>query len=453
MLSVQKCADQLREQAYKTLSPQIQSLEDELRDFNKLLAGGIRNIGYKLEALRNTELPATEPVLDDYLLDAIRKRDIEGEMLAAFSRGLRIKETQEEILHSLLDNAFNCYPRVALFTVRYDMFMGWSSRGFSDSTARTISSDKLNKADCSWLTEALMNRDQVQIAELPDTGSLRLMRDESQGEWLLYPLYVLDRPVAALLAGKAEDFTVRPETLAVLMDCTALRLENVALKIIKNMNEPAPASVETAIIAEEPSFADQSVPHETAEVLPDVLRLNLTVPIEIPVSLESVGKSHYEPDSARPNPLAELKLVEQTPEPIMEIPAAVSSEQTKETNVETEPAAADAAAPPPFQANPDDERLHEAAKRFAELLVSEIRLYNEDAVVEGRKNRDLYRRLYKNMNLNREMYEKRVAPTVSQRIDYLHEEFVRILGDGDAGMFGDDYPGSLAGKTNRNIRF
>ena len=81
MPSVQKCADQLREQAYKTLTPQIQALEDELKNVNDLLTDGIRNIGYKLEALRNTELPVTEPVLDDYLQNAIKKRDLEGIMV------------------------------------------------------------------------------------------------------------------------------------------------------------------------------------------------------------------------------------------------------------------------------------------------------------------------------------------------------------------------------------
>ena len=470
MSSVQKCTDQLREQAYKTLTPQIQALEDELRNFNKLLADGIRSVGYKLEVLRNTELPATESILGDYLQDAIRKRDIEGEMLAIFMRGLRTKETQEEILDSLLDNAVNCFPRVALFAVRGDMFKGWSSRGFSDYTAGTISLDEFRQADCSLLLEALRNGYQAKSADLPDIGSLRLLRDELQGVWRLYPLHVLDRPVAILLAGEAEDFAGRPEALAVLMDCVALRLENVALKIMKTLNESASSKADADVSAAKPLFNVPS--HQaTSGMSCNVLSLNLTASIKTPEPVESVSESYYEPDAARPNPLAGLKLAEQLPEPVLEIPAIAASEHTQEAADDTESTATDTPAvaayeyeeetfvetyptvvqpdvptSPPPAINPEDERLHVAAKRFAELLVTEIMFFNEDAVAEGRKNHDLFMRLHKSMNRIREMYEKRVAPTVAQRIDYLHEEFVRILGDGNAEVFGDDYPGPLSGR-------
>jgi len=476
MPSVQKCADQLREQAYKTLTPQIQALEDELRDFNRLLATGIRSIGYKLESLRHTEFPVTESILNNYLQNDLRKRDLEGEALALFTRGLRTKETQEEILASLLDNAANCFPRVALFAIRSDMFKGWSSRGFSDSTAGSISTDEFRKADCSWLMKALRSGDHTEVSDLPDIGSLRLMREESSGVWRVYPLYVLGRPAAVLLAGKAEGFAERPEALAILMDCAALRLENVALKIIKTLNDPSPENAVAAVLPAEPLFSVTSVPPPAPGVSFDVLSLNLTAPIETPEPVRSLGESYYEPDAIPLNPLAELKLVEQPPEPAMEIPAASTSEYTREIAADTEPTTADtpaaaayeyaretvvetestAADTPAAEASEyatEDDRLHAAAKRFAELLVSGIKLYNDGVVAEGLKNRDLYKRLQNSMDRNREMYEKRVSPTVAQSIDYLHEEFVRILGDGDAGVFGDGYPGPFVGKTDRITRF
>jgi hypothetical protein len=39
------------------------------------------------------------------------------------------------------------------------------------------------------------------------------------------------------------------------------------------------------------------------------------------------------------------------------------------------------------------------------------------------------------------MYEKRISPAVSQKIDYFHDEIIRILGDNDASALGSDYPG------------
>ncbi|PYQ59926.1 MAG: hypothetical protein DMF53_17995, partial [Acidobacteria bacterium] len=41
----------------------------------------------------------------------------------------------------------------------------------------------------------------------------------------------------------------------------------------------------------------------------------------------------------------------------------------------------------------DNQALHEEARRLARLLVSEIKLYNEEQVEEGRRNRDIYERL------------------------------------------------------------
>ncbi len=90
---------------------------------------------------------------------------------------------------------------------------------------------------------------------------------------------------------------------------------------------------------------------------------------------------------------------------------------------------------------PEEEKLHSDAKRFARLLVSEIKLYNEHHVVEGRENRDLYLRLKRDIDRSREMYEKRISPTVSRKIDYFHDEIIRILGDNDPSTLGSDYPG------------
>ena len=89
----------------------------------------------------------------------------------------------------------------------------------------------------------------------------------------------------------------------------------------------------------------------------------------------------------------------------------------------------------------EEERLHADAQRFARLLVSEIKLYNENHVVEGRRNRDLYLRLKRDVDKSREMYENRIAPLVARKNDYFHDEIVRILGEGDPSTLGNDYPG------------
>jgi hypothetical protein len=86
--------------------------------------------------------------------------------------------------------------------------------------------------------------------------------------------------------------------------------------------------------------------------------------------------------------------------------------------------------------SPDDAELHESARRLARLLVSEIKLYNEDQVEEGRRNRDLYERLKEDIDRSRQMYEERVEPKVWKSTDYFYQELVRILASGDSRALG-----------------
>jgi hypothetical protein len=82
------------------------------------------------------------------------------------------------------------------------------------------------------------------------------------------------------------------------------------------------------------------------------------------------------------------------------------------------------------------------------LLVSEIKLYNEQKVAEGRRGGDLYDRLKEDIDRSRQMYEKRVTPNVSTKFDYFYDELVGTLAEGDPSKLGSDCPGpSVAAGT------
>jgi hypothetical protein len=93
-------------------------------------------------------------------------------------------------------------------------------------------------------------------------------------------------------------------------------------------------------------------------------------------------------------------------------------------------------------ASDEERRLHNDARRFARLLVSEIKLYNEQKVNEGRSAGDLYARLREYIDRSREMYDKRVRPEVAHRYDYFHHELVSTLAEGDEAKLGSAYPGA-----------
>jgi len=80
--------------------------------------------------------------------------------------------------------------------------------------------------------------------------------------------------------------------------------------------------------------------------------------------------------------------------------------------------------------------MHEEARRLARLLVSEIKLYNEEQVEEGRRNRDIYERLKEDIDRSRQMYDERVDPKILRSTDYFYQELVRILAAGDSKALG-----------------
>jgi hypothetical protein len=75
-----------------------------------------------------------------------------------------------------------------------------------------------------------------------------------------------------------------------------------------------------------------------------------------------------------------------------------------------------------------------SARRYARLLVSEIKLYHEPAVVAGRRDRDLVSRLGGEISRARALYDQRVPASVRDRADYFRDELVRTLANGDATL-------------------
>jgi hypothetical protein len=80
---------------------------------------------------------------------------------------------------------------------------------------------------------------------------------------------------------------------------------------------------------------------------------------------------------------------------------------------------------PPERAEQRDE-----ARRFARLLASEIKLYNEREVAEGRARGDLYARLKNDIERGRKLYEERVPADVRSGSNYYYEELLDVLAGG-----------------------
>lgn len=88
----------------------------------------------------------------------------------------------------------------------------------------------------------------------------------------------------------------------------------------------------------------------------------------------------------------------------------------------------------------EETELHKKARRFAKLLVEEIKLYNQPKVDEGRLHRDLYDRLKADIEKSRATYDKRYADSAVASADYFTQELVRILADNDISLMGAGFP-------------
>ncbi|MGD0309603.1 MAG: hypothetical protein ABSC02_09955 [Acidobacteriota bacterium] len=477
MLSGQDYASRLREETRKELAHHLQTLEEDIRTLQTSLSTSFAQIAQKLGSTLELEVPAAEAILADTVKETEKRkedsRDEEMLQLARFAHDMRQSETQEEILNSLLDGAHRYAPRLVLFVARGNHFIAWSSRGFSDETALRKCSFPI--LDSQLLREALDADGLITVNDLSNEPVLlQAFPEGAQWPWHAFPMKAIHRPVAVLLATAADGRKCDLESLCILMDLTGLCIENIALKILQEVKfakppvpAPSPQPPAEKKVEAEPAALSGGVekepeetraPEETEPAVP----ADLTAEVSTDAGAEIEDEVQATTANLEPLPSASTAEAPPTDEEARTIPAAPPEEPqrdgTTQATEEQEPAMSPTAEMAPavelavpesvrpailreVQPLTEEEKLHADAKRFARLLASEIKLYNEQRVLEGRANRDLYVRLKRDIDRSRDMYQKRVSPLVSLKVDYFHDEVIRILGDNDPSTLGSEYPG------------
>lgn len=483
MPSSQDIASRLREETRRALAQHLHAFEEEFSNLQSNLSASISQTARRLGSIFSVDVPAAEAILSDAMSatakEGARSRDEEMLSLAHFAHDLRHKETQEEILNWLLDGAHRYAPRLALFVTRGNRFIGWASRGFAAEEAQNVGKCRLAFAESPLLQTALEADGLTTANDVSNEIALsQLLVGCAQGPWHAFPLKAIHRPVAVLVASAAEGRGCDLESLCVLMDLTGLCIENIALKILQETKVTGASAVETAAApastveaaseaglaasmareesgrqetvraaeaqAPQPASAAYESPVQTTATFapPEEAKVEDAEPQAVspaPDTSEVQAEKAYEPGEV-PAPAAPLEERQSTEMPAAE-PVAVNAEPEPFVREAVKAESAKAAVLREVQPLTEEEKLHADAKRFARLLASEIKLYNEQRVQEGRANRDLYVRLKRDIDRSRDMYEKRVSPIVSRKVDYLHDEIIRILGDNDPSTLGSDYPG------------
>jgi hypothetical protein len=438
------------QQSYRDLQAKLDQVQEGSTDL-EIQVQAVRNLDLRLEQaesaiqnLESVELTAPAPAPAE---------GIDPRALNSAIRALSAGTSQEEILEGFLEQVSKRVGRAILFANQDGQFIAWSTKGFPEEAIESVVVEDQNDPIMTVArSQKLIYREQAPAEARPSLGQA----GELPHAFVAIPL-VFDAYVPVILYADS-DTSIDVDYLEVLSYLAVLMLKNNALQHL--VNEPprpaesaAPSGESAAAVVsetEEPApaaleQATQEMP--TVAEMPSPLELAVPEAWEIPESMRDEGHPGREPQPEPPPPLVEepevsFQELQQTLEQPVEEPAPLPE-------LEPEPAPEPEAEQPPVSSlSPEeDEKFNNEARRFARLLVSEIKLYNEDEVYNGRQNADLYLRLKRDIDRSRDMYEKRVHPAVAASADHFDEELIRILAREDRNLMGAGYPGPTLRKS------
>jgi len=435
-------------------------------------------------------------------LQAARAQKLSGAMperaqtsteVGAIKRAIEEIERQQShanILGSLLTAAAQFAERAALFVIRNEQAIGWRECEASDPSNLELIGGVSLPLRADTLLGRAANSHSAWSGQPGSNAEDSLLIDQLGGDPQMaaaVPLVVREKVVAVLYADSvsSDANAVNVDALEVLarVAAMAVNLASAPRAVPEKPAEPAavapaaeaPSETSPTPVAAEPAAAEpthEPEPAYTPEIEPQAAEV-----VAEPVAEEASAEAGNEftvtiVHEAIAEPVVEAAPVtaevESAPESQAAAPAPepIAAQPTIEATTEVAPPPAPAvagiasqyAAPLggarrfgvsepdlPIEVGEEERRLHNDARRFARLLVSEIKLYNEPKVKEGRSRNDIYDRLQEDIDRSRQMYDKRVAPPVAARHDYFHQELVNTLAEGDPAKLGEGYPGASLG--------
>jgi hypothetical protein len=360
------------------------------------------------------------------------------------------QSTQAEVLNALVARAANFAPRVVLFVVKSGNALAWAARGFEEHLGNNNVRGLSVSLQSDTLLKAALNSQQTFYGspeEQPANETIfsRLGNLQPQRA-LAVPLKVRGKSAAVLYADSADrgEGATNVEAIELLVHTAGLVVELVSLRArMAEGAQPAARPSAPASSAPAPEAAAQAPQPET--LAPSAQPTPESAPEPERITAETVSEPAPEPppQTFASQPESQPAATAEFQQPAAPAPAGFVSAVEPQPEAEQPAAAAESYAPPPTRNSTmdEEEKMHNDARRFAKLLVSEIKLYNEQKVAEGRRNNDLYDRLKDDIDRSRQMYEKRVTPTVAARFDYFYDELVNTLAEGDPVKLGSDHPG------------
>jgi hypothetical protein len=358
---------------------------------------------------------------------------------------IEAEKSHAEVLKTLVNRASSFAPRVVFFVVKGNQVRGWRARGLQgtvgDNTVQQISFPSSADTMVGDVVKSRATWSGTPNSHSEDHLLLNRLGEQEPQRIVAVPLVVRSRAVAVLYADSAalDADAINLEALE-----TLVRVAGMAIGLLSVSQAPAPVKPDVEPVAEQQEEAATTSDTQSyipvrvyderaaAEPVAEEEDLPTVEPVAVAPEVETTTVEAELSDAAP----AEIPPVETsfTPAAVPE-PAATSAPARRRGSYD--------AALPVEISDEEEKRSHHDARRFARLLVSEIKLYNEQKVVEGRSQGNLYERLREYIDRSREMYDKRVKAGVSARYDYFHHELINTLAEGDAAKLGEAYPGTV----------
>jgi hypothetical protein len=341
---------------------------------------------------------------------------------------IQLGSSQKEILRALLDSSARYAARVALFVVKGSHATGWQARGFATNDALK---DFALDSNAAAVVRALTDR----VSTVAPAGEFDARFVEQFGtanHTRLLPLILKDKVAALIYAdGGVEDKSLDAGSLDVLVLATGSWLE------VNSLRKQALKSPSAAHSEERELPAKASAP---SPALNDPFASHAPV---YAMAAAAPGHSTATATEHAPAPAHHDAFHAGGHSAVVEVQSAavaepeVAAEPLAVGHVHTE--VAPDAPPPSPSMSPEDEELHRKARRFARLLVDEIKLYNKSKLAEGRANKDLYDRLQDPIDKSRATYQKRYGATVAASGNYFEDEVKRSLAEDDLSVMGPNF--------------
>jgi hypothetical protein len=368
-----------------------------------------------------------------------------GSLTLDEARTLDAAANQVETLHRFLELARRRASRVALMVAKGGTLGVWKAVGFSehgldDEAVRRVSFALPGSGAIARALEGSPER----LAKGNDVSG-RLEAGDAV-DAILIPMVVKEKVSGVVYADAVpgEESQFDPDGIALLTFSAGLVVDRLALRKLRPAPplRPVPGRPERAV---EDDISDLGIPRPRVVPLsPEISAPPSFAPLP---SLEPAAPAPEpeppvrEPEAPALTPAGWEGLPTPAPSEPSGSPAATVRMPEVETPAPPVPAwkpdaPAAPVAPPagrrlagPLARAEGDERKEEA-RRFAKLLVSEIKLYNERAVLEGREKGNLYERLREDIDRSRQMYDERIPEDVRLGTNFFYDELVRTLADG-----------------------